>query len=125
MTTWSFSQNISYPKCTTDSLILITPFQLKQTNLIFTEHKYLKLENSLLNEQIVDYTKLTTNLLVTDSLNKKKINYYERELEETNYTIYNLEQTINNKHKTLKNNKTIIEGLVLSLITAVIICVIK
>lgn len=106
-------------------MIVITPLQLKQTNLIFVQHKHLKLENSLLNEQIANYSNLTKNLLLADSLNKKKINYYEKELEETNYTIYNLESTINSQHKTLKNNKTIIEGLVLGLITTVIICVIK
>lgn len=120
----SFSQN-TYPKITSDSLIVITPLQLKQANLIFVEHKSLKLENSLLNEQVIDYSVLTNHLLIADSLNKRKVNYYEKELEETNYTIYELENIIRKQHKTLQNNKTAIEGLLIGLISTIIICVIK
>lgn len=47
----SFSQTI-YPKLTQDSLIVITPTQLKKTNLIFLEHQKLKLEIPQLERKI-------------------------------------------------------------------------
>lgn len=50
----AFSQN-TYPKVTKDSLIVITPLQLKQTNLIFLEHSKFKLEVKELNKQVNDY----------------------------------------------------------------------
>ena len=46
--TLCFSQTI-YPKIVSDSLILITSSQLKQTNLIFAEHQKLKSMNVQLN----------------------------------------------------------------------------
>lgn len=48
----SFSQS-TYPKMTKDSLIVLTPLQLKKTNLIFVEHSKLKEENVLLREVIL------------------------------------------------------------------------
>ena len=42
--TLCFSQTI-YPRIVSDSLILITSSQLKQTNLIFAEHQKLKSMN--------------------------------------------------------------------------------
>lgn len=48
----SFSQT-TYPKITKDSLIVLTPLQLKKTNLIFVEHSKLKEENLLLREVIL------------------------------------------------------------------------
>ena len=46
--TLCFSQTI-YPKIVSDSLILITSSQLKQTNLIFAEHQKLKSINVQIN----------------------------------------------------------------------------
>ena len=43
------SQNM-YPKLVDDSLVVITPQQLKASNLIFLEHKKLKLERFELNK---------------------------------------------------------------------------
>ena len=50
MTTLCFSQTI-YPKLTKDSLIVITPAQLKQTNLVFLEHEHLQSKYALLEQQ--------------------------------------------------------------------------
>ena len=46
--TLCFSQTI-YPRIVSDSLILITSSQLKQTNLIFAEHQKLKSMNIQIN----------------------------------------------------------------------------
>lgn len=64
---WCSSQN-TYPKLVNDSLIVITPQQLKATNLIFLEHKKLKLELPELNKQIVTYESLIKSYATTDSI---------------------------------------------------------
>lgn len=58
----SFSQN-TYPKITKDSLIVLTPLQLKKTNLIFVEHSHLKQENVLLKE-VITLQDSTINVMV-------------------------------------------------------------
>lgn len=64
----SFSKDI-YPKTIGDSLIVITPLQLKKTNLIFLEHRKFKLENNELKLQTDKYKQLYSNCLVMDSIN--------------------------------------------------------
>ena len=61
------SQNM-YPKLVDDSLVVITPQQLKASNLIFLEHKKLKLERFELNKQLTSYELLTANYAKTDSI---------------------------------------------------------
>lgn len=65
----SFSQDIYYPKTIGDSLVVITPLQLKKTNLIFLEHRKFKLENNELRLQTDRYKQLYSNCLVMDSIN--------------------------------------------------------
>lgn len=72
-TTVTFSQNTSYPRQINDSIIEITAEQLKQTNLIFIEHKSLKSENKELNFQVDKYKDLMNNYNQQDSINKIKI----------------------------------------------------
>ena len=55
------SQNM-YPKLINDSLVVITPQQLKASNLIFLEHKKLKLERFELNKQLASYELLTDSI---------------------------------------------------------------
>lgn len=69
----TFSQNISYPRQISDSTVEITAQQLKQTNLIFIEHKSLIEENKELNLQINKYGELVKNYNKQDSINKIKI----------------------------------------------------
>lgn len=64
----SFSRN-TYPKTIGDSLIVITPLQLKKTNLIFLEHRKFKLENIELRLQNDKYKQLYLNSLAMDSIN--------------------------------------------------------
>lgn len=72
-TTVIFSQNTSYPRQINDSIVEITAEQLKQTNLIFIEHKSLKFENKELNFQIEKYKDLVNNYNQQDSINRIKI----------------------------------------------------
>lgn len=67
-----FSQNM-YPKLVDDSLVVITPQQLKASNLIFLEHKKLKLERFELNKQLTSYELLTANYAKTDSIRLQQL----------------------------------------------------
>ena len=66
------SQNM-YPKLVDDSLGVITPQQLKASNLIFLEHKKLKLERFELNKQLTSYELLTANYAKTDSIRLQQL----------------------------------------------------
>ena len=59
-----------------DSIIVITPTQLKNTNLIFAEHSKLLKENSLLKRQIENYKEDNKLLIKSDSIRCLEINYY-------------------------------------------------
>lgn len=59
-----------------DSIIVITPTQLKNTNLIFAEHSKLLKENSLLKRQIENYKEDNKFLIKSDSVRCLEINYY-------------------------------------------------
>lgn len=114
LTTYTFSQN-TYPKLLNDSLIIITSKQLKATNLIFMEHKKLKLEVPMLYNQINDYKNIIVNY-------KKSENNYENHIlvyKEYSNNIIN-EQAVK-IHKLKKYNKILCVGFVsLSLITVVL-----
>lgn len=66
------SQNM-YPKLVDDSLVVITPQQLKASNLIFLEHKKLKLKGFELNKQLTSYELLTANYAKTDSIRLQQL----------------------------------------------------
>lgn len=59
-----------------DSIIVITPTQLKNTNLIFAEHSKLLKENSLLKRQIENYKEDNKLLIKSDSVRCLEVNYY-------------------------------------------------
>lgn len=70
---WCSSQN-TYPKLVNDSLVVITPQQLKATNLIFLEHKKFKLEIPELKKQITSYESLINSYERNDSVKNAQIN---------------------------------------------------
>ncbi len=70
---WCSSQN-TYPKLVNDSLVVITPQQLKATNLIFLEHKKFKLEIPELKKQLTSYESLINSYERTDSVRNAQIN---------------------------------------------------
>lgn len=57
--------------------MVITNQQLKETNLIFAEHKKLKAENIELNTQIKNYQSLVDNYQKTEALNELKLTEYK------------------------------------------------
>lgn len=74
------SQTISkntYPKILGDSIVLITPEQLKETNLIFNEHNLLKTKVPLLERKIQVLTEINDNHSKIDSLRVQEINQYK------------------------------------------------
>lgn len=60
-----------------DSVIGITPIQLKTTNLIFVEHEKLLKENSLLKIQLDNYIKDNQLLTQTDSIRTIQLKGYK------------------------------------------------
>lgn len=60
-----------------DSIVSITPAQLKETNLIFVEHHKLLIENQLLSEQLNNYKKDNKLLVKADSVRQAQIKVYK------------------------------------------------
>lgn len=60
-----------------DSIVSITPTQLKETNLIFAEHHKLLIENQLLSEQLNNYKEDNKLLVKADSVRQAQIKVYK------------------------------------------------
>lgn len=76
ITTSSFSTTSK--KIEQDTIVSITPTQLKETNLIFAEHNKLLKENKLLKDQISNYKTDNQLLLNLDSIKNLQIANYEQ-----------------------------------------------
>ena len=100
MTTTCFSQNILVRE-NSDTIVLITPKQLKETNLIFAEHQKLLKENSLLFKQISNYKLDNSLLLRTDSLKTLQIKDYENLVTAYSLNIEKLNKEIKKQDKTI------------------------
>jgi hypothetical protein len=59
----------------------VTPTQLKQTNIIFNEHKYLLLKDSLNERLNIQYDSLVNAYNKHDSIVVEKLQYYQVENE--------------------------------------------
>ena len=116
---WSFSQT-TYPKLTSDSLIVITPQQLKATNLIFLEHKKLKLQVPELNKQIVSYESLINSYTQSDSLKNSQIGKLTSYIEVSEQVRENQLREINK----LKSKNQLYKGLSIGGITISVILLI-
>lgn len=77
-----------------DSIVSITPAQLKETNLIFAEHHKLLIENQLLSEQLNNYKEDNNLLIKADSIKQTQIKIYKDWNESLN-------KNLNKKEKTL------------------------
>lgn len=64
-----------------DSLVLITPQQLKETNLIFSEHKMLLEKVPLLTDQVMTLEKLNKTYIEQDSIRLKELSFYKSSYE--------------------------------------------
>ena len=77
-----------------DSIVSITPAQLKETNLIFVEHRKLLIENQLLSEQLNNYKEDNKLLIKADSVRQAQIKIYKEWNE-------SLTKNLNKKKRTL------------------------
>lgn len=117
--TISFSENISI-STNQDSIVWITASDLKYANLIFVEHKKLIIDNSLLSEQVVNFTKLTDNLEQINELRLREISEYKNLTNSYLNQIDDLNKEIKKKNTTIKywqiGGITVSVGLILFLI---------
>lgn len=98
MTITCFSQNI-LNITEKDTIIQITPQQLKETNLIFVEHYKLLKENNLLNQQVHNLQIDNNLLLKKDSLRTMQVRSYERLNTANAVQINKLKSEIKEKNK--------------------------
>lgn len=125
MTTWSFSQTILTPCIIKDSLVLISLPQLKQTNLIFLEHRKLKTTNELLNEQLKNFYVLNKEQERIDSLQKKQLITFSQVVQTQNVEIEDLKETIDKQKRRSKVKNYIIGGALTVTILTVLISALK
>lgn len=103
------SQNM-YPKLVDDSLVVITPQQLKASNLIFLEHKKLKLERFELNKQLTSYELLTANYAKTDSIRLQQLARAELQMQMYDEAISKQREQIAKMNKKNKRLTTVSIG---------------
>ncbi len=115
---WCSSQN-TYPKLTNDSLIVITPQQLKATNLIFLEHKKLKLEIPELNKQIASYESLIKSYEQTDSVRNAQVKRLMLHAEVSEQVMQNQLREINK----LESKNKLFKGLTIGGVTVSVILI--
>lgn len=84
-----------------DTIVSITSAQLKETNLIFAEHKKLLTENALLKEQVQNYKEENNILLKTDSLRVLQIMNYKNITNSYSAQINSLNKEIKKKKKVI------------------------
>lgn len=92
-TTMSFSSTI-LKKTEKDTIVFITPTQLKQTNLIFAEHSKLIKENDLLKYQINNYKEDNNLLLKSDSIKSNQLLLYKEYNNSLNNSIIKKDKTL-------------------------------
>lgn len=115
---WCSSQN-TYPKLTNDSLIVITPQQLKATNLIFLEHKKLKLEIPELNKQIASYESLIKSYEQTDSVRNAQVKRLMLHAQASEQVMQNQLREINK----LESKNKLFKGLTIGGVTVSVILI--
>ena len=101
-----------------DTVVTITPIQLKTANLIFAEHGLLKEKVPLLESKITNLETINANWKQVDSLRSIQIALYKEALEEKDKNISYLK-------KSLKNTKVITGGSVFASVILALICVLK
>lgn len=109
--TSSFSQDTLYPKITEDSLIVILPTQLKQTNIIFLEHKKLLYTNEELKEQVQALQEIKENYSKTDSLRQEQLNTCRSNILNKEAEIKELNETVKKQKKKNRIKNWVIGGL--------------
>ena len=100
------SQTI-YPQIASDSTVIISHKQLKQTNLIFLEHNKLILENQELKSQLNNYSDLVSNYQTNDSIKNTQISLLRSNLDKYNTII----ETQNTQIKKLRSSNKLYKGI--------------
>ena len=116
-----FSQDTLKVKNVEDSLIIITPIQLKKTNIIFLEHSKLLKENEEYSKQVNNLTKVVNNYNTLDSLRIKQLNVYNKVLIEKQDSINNLNNSLKKSKKRNRVKNIIIIGSIISAIIGLIV----
>lgn len=116
---WCSSQN-TYPKLVNDSLVVITPQQLKATNLIFLEHKKFKLEIPELKKQIISYESLINSYEHNDSVKNAQINRLMLHAQASEQVMQNQLREINK----LESKKKLYKGLTVGGVTVSVVLLI-
>lgn len=97
-TTCCISQTISTRIINNDTIVCITPQQLKIVNTIFNEHESLKLETTLLQAQVNRYEQIYQDELKIDSL-------YEATTSQLEETIHIYKNQILEQETKIKRSK--------------------
>lgn len=116
---WCSSQN-TYPKLVNDSLVVITPQQLKATNLVFLEHKKFKLEIPELKRQITSYESLINSYERNDSVKNAQINRLILHAQASEQVMQNQLREINK----LESKKKLYKGLTVGGVTVSVVLLI-
>ena len=99
-----------------DSLIVMTPPQLKTTNLIFNEHEMLIKKVSLLVNQVLALDELNKTYVAQDSIRLKEVDLYKNAYIEKE-SRYNILQEKFKQYKTYS-----IFGSIATFVLGVLIC---
>lgn len=103
-----------------DSLVVITPQQLKATNLIFLEHKKFKLEIPELKKQITSYESLISSYERNDSVKNAQINRLMLHAQASEQVMQNQLREINK----LESKKKLYKGLTVGGVTVSVVLLI-
>ncbi len=114
-----------FPKLTHDSLVVITPQQLKQTNLIFVEHNKLLLENEQLEMEVLDYEELLDYASRQDSLRQIRFSEFQDQLEMNNRMIQEQQELLQKQRNKNKILGYTLGGVAVVAITSVLVAILK
>ena len=113
MTTTISSQPISK-----DTVVVITPIQLKTANLIFAEHEMLLKKVPLLESKITNLETINSNWSQVDSLRSNQVTMYKEALAVKDKDLKRL-------NKSLKTTKYVASGSIITTIILALVCVLK
>lgn len=125
MPIWSFSQTTWTPYILNDSLVVISLPQLKQTNLIFLEHRKFKTLNELLIERVNHLNALNLEHERIDSIQQNQLYTFAQVVQTKNGEIQGLNQTLEKEKKKSKVKTYIIGGAVSVIVLSVLISSLK
>lgn len=84
---------------------MITAKQLKQTNIIFLEHKRLKERDSVMIKQIDEMDRLLAVYNSIDSINKQQLSSFKKQVEDQNKIIDDMSsKLVKSKKKNRRKN---------------------